>query len=92
MCYKTRQAMFEWEDILLVIFESYVDENKCIQYWREPSWDGHVSPFCEFLFLDHGWLGKMMGAKVVVEVNLEVTLKVVSLELEVLLEEFVALV
>ena len=31
--------------------------------------DGNVSKFCEFLLLDQGYLGNMMGAKKVVEVN-----------------------
>ena len=35
-----------------------------------------ASKFCEFLFLDQDSLGKMMGAEVVVEVNLEVTAKI----------------
>ena len=47
--------------------------------------------FCQFLFLDRDCFRKMLGAKVVVEVNLELIAKEDWLELEVLLEKVVVL-
>lgn len=53
-------------------FVSDVSGNKCIQCWWVSFRDGDVSRFCEFLVLALGFLGKMMGAKVLVEVSWEV--------------------
>ena len=77
---------------IFVTFESDVSGNKYIQCWWVSSQDGDVNKFCEFLFSDQGCLGKMMSAKVVVEVNLEVTAKIIYLKLKVLLEELVVFV
>lgn len=38
-------------------------------------WDGDVRRLCQFLFLDRACFRKMLGAKVVVEVNLELIAK-----------------
>ena len=38
-------------------------------------WDSDVRRLCQFLFLDRACFRKMLGAKVVVEVNLELIAK-----------------
>ena len=76
LCYETRLEVFVREVVLFVVFESDAGVNKYIQYWWVSSQDGDESKFYKFLFLEQGYLGKMMGAKVVVEVNLDVTAKI----------------
>ena len=80
MCYKAVLRVFEWEDMFFVAFESDVCGSKCIQCWRASLQDGRMNRVCFlslFLFLDCGRLGRMMDAKVVVEVSVKVAVKVV---------------
>ena len=75
MCYEVSLVVFDWEDVFIVKFQSDVVGNKCIQCLLVFPWDGDVRRLCQFLFLDRACFRKMLGAKVVVEVNLELIAK-----------------
>lgn len=82
-CVEAGLGLFEWEDIILVTFESDVRRSDCIQCRWQSLRDGDAGGFCVLAFFsDRGRLRKILGAKV----EMEKVVKMVVVELTVHLE------